>query len=232
MQMGEQPGGPAPAGRRRDGRRKRPRRAPAGRCRGRGRSAHRRRSERGRSRCSRRTGRTARPHRDRIRGPVERDVHAREPTGAPARPRLGAAAIPARGGHNGTMSSDDRPWGGCRGALRRCRTTRSSAWSCSPRQRLSYQRHAHRAEHWFVVAGRGVVTLDGRPHAVSRAWRSTFRTGTLPTACRIRVDSNSSSSRSSTATASTRTTSSGWRTTTERAASVRQPSLLQSSPRA
>ncbi len=31
-----------------------------------------------------------------------------------------------------------------------------------PGKRLSYQRHAHRAEHWFVVAGRGRVTLDGR----------------------------------------------------------------------
>jgi len=29
-----------------------------------------------------------------------------------------------------------------------------------PGQRLSYQRHAHRAEHWFVVNGTGVVTLD------------------------------------------------------------------------
>ncbi len=27
--------------------------------------------------------------------------------------------------------------------------------------RLSYQRHAHRAEHWFVVRGTGVVTVDG-----------------------------------------------------------------------
>lgn len=30
-----------------------------------------------------------------------------------------------------------------------------------PGQRLSYQRHARRAEHWFVVAGQGLVTLDG-----------------------------------------------------------------------
>jgi mannose-6-phosphate isomerase-like protein (cupin superfamily) len=31
----------------------------------------------------------------------------------------------------------------------------------SPGKRLSYQRHARRAEHWFVVSGRGRVTLDG-----------------------------------------------------------------------
>jgi mannose-6-phosphate isomerase len=30
-----------------------------------------------------------------------------------------------------------------------------------PGARLSYQRHARRSEHWFVVAGSGVVTLDG-----------------------------------------------------------------------
>ncbi|MBF6189700.1 phosphomannose isomerase type II C-terminal cupin domain [Nocardia implantans] len=30
-----------------------------------------------------------------------------------------------------------------------------------PGRRLSYQKHARRAEHWFVVAGEGLVTLDG-----------------------------------------------------------------------
>ncbi len=30
-----------------------------------------------------------------------------------------------------------------------------------PGARLSYQRHARRSEHWFVVAGSAVVTLDG-----------------------------------------------------------------------
>ena len=29
-------------------------------------------------------------------------------------------------------------------------------------KRLSYQRHARRAEHWMVVAGSATVTLDGR----------------------------------------------------------------------
>jgi mannose-6-phosphate isomerase len=31
----------------------------------------------------------------------------------------------------------------------------------SPGKRLSYQRHAKRAEHWFIVSGRAQVTLDG-----------------------------------------------------------------------
>ena len=34
-------------------------------------------------------------------------------------------------------------------------------------KRLSYQRHAHRSEHWFVVAGEGVVTIDGNRASVS-----------------------------------------------------------------
>jgi mannose-6-phosphate isomerase len=31
-----------------------------------------------------------------------------------------------------------------------------------PGKRLSYQRHSKRSEHWHVVAGEAVVTLDGR----------------------------------------------------------------------
>ena len=30
-----------------------------------------------------------------------------------------------------------------------------------PGKRLSYQRHAKRAEHWFIVSGNATVTLDG-----------------------------------------------------------------------
>jgi len=37
-----------------------------------------------------------------------------------------------------------------------------------PGQRLSYQKHARRAEHWFVVAGVGTVTLDGVDVPVKR----------------------------------------------------------------
>jgi mannose-6-phosphate isomerase len=58
-----------------------------------------------------------------------------------------------------------------------------------PGKRLSYQRHERRAEHWFVVAGTGVVTLDGdeidvRPgSAVDVARRAAHRmanTGDVP----------------------------------------------------
>jgi len=35
-----------------------------------------------------------------------------------------------------------------------------------PGKRLSYQKHAQRAEHWFVVEGTAKVTLDGDEHIV------------------------------------------------------------------
>ena len=33
-------------------------------------------------------------------------------------------------------------------------------------KRLSYQRHARRAEHWYVVRGEGLVLLDGAEHSI------------------------------------------------------------------
>lgn len=37
----------------------------------------------------------------------------------------------------------------------------------SPGKRLSYQRHFRRAEHWYVVAGSGLVTLNDEELPVS-----------------------------------------------------------------
>ena len=34
-------------------------------------------------------------------------------------------------------------------------------------QRLSYQKHAQRAEHWMVVEGVALVTLDGRDYTLN-----------------------------------------------------------------
>ena len=35
-----------------------------------------------------------------------------------------------------------------------------------PGRRLSYQRHAQRSEHWFIVSGTALVTLDGIEHTL------------------------------------------------------------------
>jgi mannose-6-phosphate isomerase len=34
----------------------------------------------------------------------------------------------------------------------------------APGKRLSYQQHAKRAEHWFIVSGSATVILDGHEH--------------------------------------------------------------------
>ena len=46
-----------------------------------------------------------------------------------------------------------------------------------PGRRLSYQRHARRAEHWFVVRGVGTVTLDGKEVPVAAGTAIDIPTG-------------------------------------------------------
>jgi mannose-6-phosphate isomerase-like protein (cupin superfamily) len=47
-----------------------------------------------------------------------------------------------------------------------------------PGKRLSYQRHARRAEHWMVVAGTARVTLDGGETLVRRGETVDINVGT------------------------------------------------------
>lgn len=58
------------------------------------------------------------------------------------------------------MEKSRRPWGSyevlAEGPAHKVKTI-----AVAPGKRLSYQRHQHRAEHWFIVAGEGLVTLDG-----------------------------------------------------------------------
>ena len=55
---------------------------------------------------------------------------------------------------------DRRPWGSFT-VLDEGRTFKVKRIEVLPGKRLSYQRHAHRAEHWLVVEGEAKVTLDG-----------------------------------------------------------------------
>jgi mannose-6-phosphate isomerase len=64
-----------------------------------------------------------------------------------------------------TAPHDVRPWG-CYFVLEDSSGHKVKRILVSPGERLSYQRHARRAEHWFVVAGSGIVTLDGVDHRV------------------------------------------------------------------
>ena len=56
---------------------------------------------------------------------------------------------------------DRRPWGTYE-VLEEAPTFKVKRIEVLPGKRLSYQQHAQRAEHWFVVAGTAKVTLDGR----------------------------------------------------------------------
>jgi len=55
---------------------------------------------------------------------------------------------------------DERPWGGYQ-VLEEASGHKVKRIVVQAGRRLSYQRHARRSEHWFVVRGQGVVTLDG-----------------------------------------------------------------------
>ena len=56
---------------------------------------------------------------------------------------------------------DSRPWGTYT-VLEEAPTFKVKRIEVLPGKRLSYQKHAQRAEHWVVVAGTAKVTLDGR----------------------------------------------------------------------
>ncbi|MBF6208295.1 phosphomannose isomerase type II C-terminal cupin domain [Streptomyces gardneri] len=63
------------------------------------------------------------------------------------------------------MERSERPWGVYQ-VLSEEPTFKVKTITVRPGRRLSYQRHSRRAEHWFVVSGEGVVTLDGQERLV------------------------------------------------------------------
>ena len=58
------------------------------------------------------------------------------------------------------MQYDERPWGNFR-VLDEGATYKVKRIEVLPQNRLSYQKHTKRAEHWMVVEGQAKVTLDG-----------------------------------------------------------------------
>jgi mannose-6-phosphate isomerase len=65
------------------------------------------------------------------------------------------------GGAKAVREFDQRPWGTYT-VLEEAPTFKVKRIEVLPGKRLSYQKHAQRAEHWVVVAGAAKVTLDGR----------------------------------------------------------------------
>jgi mannose-6-phosphate isomerase-like protein (cupin superfamily) len=55
---------------------------------------------------------------------------------------------------------DERPWGSFT-VLDEGAGFKVKRIEVLPAKRLSYQKHARRAEHWFVVEGTAKITLDG-----------------------------------------------------------------------
>lgn len=60
----------------------------------------------------------------------------------------------------GDRETDERPWGRY-SVLHDAPDHKVKQIVVKPGTRLSYQQHARRSEHWFIVGGHGVVTLDG-----------------------------------------------------------------------
>ncbi len=56
---------------------------------------------------------------------------------------------------------DERPWGNFT-VLDEGEGYKVKRIEVLPGKRLSYQKHAQRAEHWFIVQGEAKVTLDGK----------------------------------------------------------------------
>ncbi|HYY93700.1 MAG TPA: phosphomannose isomerase type II C-terminal cupin domain [Pyrinomonadaceae bacterium] len=63
-------------------------------------------------------------------------------------------------GSDNSPRFDQRPWGSFT-VLDEGEGFKVKRIEVLPGKRLSYQRHARRAEHWMVVAGAARVTLDG-----------------------------------------------------------------------
>ena len=61
---------------------------------------------------------------------------------------------------------DVRPWGTFT-VLEEGKHYKVKNITVLPQKRLSYQKHARRCEHWIVVQGSGVVTLNDRDQAVN-----------------------------------------------------------------
>jgi len=58
---------------------------------------------------------------------------------------------------------EERPWGSYT-VLEEGADFKVKTITVIPGRRLSYQFHEHRSEHWFVVAGEGVATIEGIEH--------------------------------------------------------------------
>jgi mannose-6-phosphate isomerase len=77
---------------------------------------------------------------------------------------------------NNSPRFDRRPWGTFT-VLDEADGFKVKRIEVLPGKRLSYQKHAQRAEHWFVVEGTAKVTLDGAEISVEAGQAIDIPTG-------------------------------------------------------
>jgi mannose-6-phosphate isomerase len=103
----------------------------------------------------------------------------------PARSRVGCPAyteVAVSTTADSTTSSDIRPWGRYH-VLHEGDDVKVKIIEVTAGQRLSYQVHQHRAEHWFVTRGSGTVVLDGEETPVSAGSTVDVPVGTAHRIC-------------------------------------------------
>jgi mannose-6-phosphate isomerase len=76
------------------------------------------------------------------------------------------------------LEKSQRPWGRYEVLQESAMHKVKCIW-VNPGERLSYQRHAKRAEHWFIVQGNGQVTIDGEVRQVAPGDQVDFGVGVL-----------------------------------------------------
>ncbi len=72
---------------------------------------------------------------------------------------------------------DRRPWGNFT-TLDENTDFKVKRIEVTPMKRLSYQKHAHRSEHWFIVRGIAKVTLNGEEILVKKGEHVNIPVGT------------------------------------------------------
>ena len=76
------------------------------------------------------------------------------------------------------LEKSERPWGRYE-VLQETTGHKVKCIWVSPGKRLSYQRHQKRAEHWFIVQGTALVTIDGQDRTLGAGATVDFPIGTL-----------------------------------------------------
>ncbi len=76
------------------------------------------------------------------------------------------------------LEKSERPWGRYE-VLQESQAHKVKCIWVSPGKRLSYQRHQKRAEHWFIVQGRALVTINGEQKELGAGATVDFAIGVL-----------------------------------------------------